>query len=172
VPNETKVMTNAVKGWLRTYPEKLSDIRNMQSQLERMEDKLSSIGSSKLSDMPKTPSKATDKEAELIVQKIDLEREIEQEQANVHQLRLEIEKVMACLKKANERAVIRARYLCEENWNDIAFILFGAKEDFLDKEDSYQRRAYKIHGDALEALALIIPSDILQEFADETEDRK
>lgn len=40
-----KYDTDAVKDWLKTYSEKLSDIRNMQAQLERLEDKLSSIGS-------------------------------------------------------------------------------------------------------------------------------
>lgn len=164
--------TDAVKGWLKTYPEKLNDIRNMQAQLERIEDKLSSVGTSTLSDMPKAPSKAADKEAELIVQKIDLEREIEQEQVNVHKLRLEIEKVMSRLKKSNERAVIRARYLCEEEWTDISFILFGAKADFTDKEESYLRRVHYIHKDALEALVNLIPAETLQEFAEETEDRK
>lgn len=157
VSEETKrYNTEAVKDWLKTYPEKLSDIRNMQAQLERLEDKLSSIGSPTLSDMPKAPSRAMDKEAELIAQKIDLEREIEQEKKNVHTLRLEIERVMGCLKKANEKAVIRAKYLCEEKWEDVSFILFGAKEDFLDKEESYQRRTYKIHGTALLNMARYI----------------
>ena len=151
-----KYNTEAVKEWLKTYPEKLSDIRNMQAQLERLEDKLSSIGSPTLSDMPKAPSRALDKEAELIAQKIDLEREIEQEKANLHNLRLEIEKMMGCLKRANEKAVIRAKYLCEEKWEDVSFIIFGAKEDFLDKEDSYQRRTYMIHGSALLNMAKYI----------------
>lgn len=148
--------TEAVKDWLKTYPEKQQDIRNMQAQYERLEDKLSSIGSPTLSDMPKSPSRVMDKEAELIAQKVDLEKEIEMVKADAHRLRLEIEKVMACLKKANEKAVIRARYLCEENWDDISFILFGAKADFLDKEDSYQRRTYMIHGSALINMAKYI----------------
>lgn len=157
VSEETKRYdTDAVKDWLKTYPEKLSDIRNMQAQLERLEDKLSSIGSPTLSDMPKAPSRAMDKEAELIAQKIDLEREIEQEKKNVHTLRLEIERVMGCLKKANEKAVIRARYLCEETWNDVTFILFGAKMDYLDKEESYLRRTHMIHGSALLNMARYI----------------
>lgn len=157
VSEETKRYdTDAVKDWLKTYPEKLSDIRNMQAQLERLEDKLSSIGSPTLSDMPKAPSRAMDKEAELIAQKIDLEREIEQEKKNVHTLRLEIERVMGHLKKANEKAVIRARYLCEETWNDVTFILFGAKMDYLDKEESYLRRTHMIHGSALLNMARYI----------------
>lgn len=148
--------TDAVKEWLRTYPEKQQDIRNMQAQYERLEDKLSSIGSPTLSDMPKSPSRVMDKEAELIAQKVDLEKEIEMAKKDVHQLRVEIEKVMSCLKKANEKAVIRARYLCEEEWNDISFILFGAKEDYLDKEESYERRTYMIHGSALLNMAKYI----------------
>ncbi len=148
--------TAAVKNWLKTYIEKVNDIRNMQAQYERLEDKLYNIGSSSVSDMPKSPNRVMDREAELIAQKVDLAHEIEKEQAETHALRLEIEKAISCLKKANEKAVIRARYLCEENWNDIAFILFGSKSDFIEKEDSYVRRTYMIHGSALLNMAKYI----------------
>ncbi|MCD8105227.1 MAG: hypothetical protein LUF35_09565 [Lachnospiraceae bacterium] len=82
-------------------------------------------------------------------------------------LRHEIERCVGQLRSADEKAVILMRYVDNEKWADISQLLFGGKEDFLDREDSYLRRTSKIHKRALEDLAEIMkvgcPSDSRQD---------
>ena len=70
------------------------------------------------------------------------------------------------------RIVLQLRYLDHAEWDDINFSVFGGKDDYSDKDESYMRRVYKYHKAAIQALANLIPAETLQEFAVNTEDRK
>lgn len=48
-----------------------------------------------------------------------------------------------------QRQVLFARYVDGHAWCGVARILFGRKPDFWDKMESYERRVYRIHGEAL-----------------------
>lgn len=41
-------------------------------------------------------------------------------------------------------------------WDEVLDVLFGGKADFLDKEESYNRRMYMIHGSALSNMSLVL----------------
>lgn len=162
--SEKRYNINAVKEWLIEFREREKDIQGQLNRLDVIEMRIKSIGSPTLSDMPKSPAPFQDRSAYLIGVKVDLESDIKEQQNEQKNTRKQIEKIVRKLKKAEERSVIRARYLdClfyHENklsdWNDVNNALFGDMEDFLDKEDSYLRRVHKIHGSALLNIARYI----------------
>ena len=67
-----------------------------------------------------------------------------------------IEGVIKHLRKSDERSVIRVRYIDNESWDGVVDVLFGAREDLLEKADIYMRRVYKLHGEALLSMAKYI----------------
>lgn len=56
------------------------------------------------------------------------------------------------------------KYLDGFSWLDIQDVLFGNKQDYLDKEESYQRRAFKLHQDGVRELAALMGEKELQEI--------
>ena len=146
---DRKNNVNTVKERLVAYGEREDDISNQQVRLDRIEMRLTSIRSSSPSDMPKSKGVSQDKEAELIAEKIDLENDIKRSQSEQKRERKSIEELLSHLKKSSEKAVIRMRYFDREDWSGVSCMLFGGKDDFLDKEESYLRRTYMIHGAAL-----------------------
>lgn len=148
-----------IKMRLVAYREKERDIDNQLERLDRIETKLTSIGSPTLSDMPKSPSASHDREADLIAQKIDLENEIRQMVQEQKEERDEINRILGKVRHSDEKAVIRMRYIDGLSWNDVVDMLFGGKEDYLGKEDTYLRRTHKIHGSALLSMAQIIDGE-------------
>lgn len=48
-----------------------------------------------------------------------------------------------------QRQVLFARYVDGHAWCGVTRILFGRKADYWLKQDSYERRVYRIHGEAL-----------------------
>lgn len=155
---------DAVKAWLLEFREREKDIQEQLNRLDIIDMRITSLASPTISDMPKSTSPYQDRSAFLIATKVDLENDIKQQQEEQLRTRKEIEIVIKKLKKSEERSVIRARYLdcsfyhedklCD--WNDVNSTLFGGREDFLDREDSYLRRVHKIHGAALFNLSYYI----------------
>ena len=147
----------AIKMRLLQFRDRESDIKSLLDRLDVMEMQMKSISSPSLSDMPKSGSPFHDRMAYMIAVKVDLEAVIQKEQEEQYHIRNDIEAILKKLHKADERAVIRARYLdCtfyHENklsdWSDVAYTLFGNRNDYADKEDSYVRRVHKIHNSAL-----------------------
>ena len=148
--------TDAVKFRLIEYREREKDIDSQTERLDRLERKILSIGSPTLSDMPKSPSPPQDRTTALIADKIDLENDIRVAIAEQRREKEAIEVILRKLRHSEERAVIRMRYFDGASWNDVVDMLFGGKEDFLGKEDTYLRRTHKIHGSALLNMAIII----------------
>lgn len=50
---------------------------------------------------------------------------------------------------AEQRQVIFARYFDGHSWAQVAAVLFGRYADFYEKAESYERRVYRLHGNAL-----------------------
>lgn len=143
----------AVKKWLKDYRENELDIENQIERLERLKAKIYGAGSSQLSDMPKSRSVAGDRLTIMLAQKEELIEDIKDRMAERDEQKEKIESVCKKLRKADQRAVIRMRYLDGEKWMEITKMLFRSREDFEDKEEAYLRTVGNIHGRALKNIA-------------------
>lgn len=151
--DEKRFDTDAVKTKLKEYVEKVKYYRLQCERMDRLQTKIIGVGAQVLSDMPKAPSHDNDRAADLIAQKIDLEKELGESVAEILEERRGIEKAIRSLKNADQRAVILSRYIDGDSFKDVNELVFGGKADFADKEDSYMRRLFNIHGEALIGLA-------------------
>lgn len=146
---------DAMKERLRDYRSMNKEIENQIERLERMEMKISSIGSPVLSDMPKSPSTVYDRMASSVARKVDFENEIKELIAERDSERCSLESLIRQLKKPDERAVIRMRYLDIEDWEDILMMIFGGQRDFNDKYDNYKQRMFRLHSAAISNMAAL-----------------
>ena len=73
---------------------------------------------------------------------------------------------------ANMRTVLRCRYIDRFEWSEVNQILFARRPDFDDRLESYVRRTFRIHKDALEALQEIVSNRGVQEITERRGDRK
>lgn len=146
----------AVKQRLIDLRDLRREIENQSERLERLETKLVGVGAQSLTDMPKSPSPSNDRISDLMQQKFDLEEDIRATLEHRRRERMFFEKIIRRLKRSDERAVIRSRYLDGASWGDVVDLLYGDEEDLLEREDMYRKRVFKLHGRALLSMAQYI----------------
>lgn len=154
--DEKRYDVEAVKARLYEYRDIAKEIDSQSERLERLKAKMYGVGAQAITDMPRTPSPDFDRTAGLIQQKEELEREIREAVERQRSEREYLEDVVKHLRRSEERTVIRVRYFDCANWNDVVDLMFGDSPDLLEKEDSYLRRVYKLHGQALYGMAKYI----------------
>lgn len=162
----------AVKQRLIDLRDLRREIENQSERLERLETKLVGVGAQALTDMPKSPSQSNDRISDLVQQKFDLEEDIRATLEHRRRERMFFEKIIRRLKRSDERAVIRSRYLDGASWGDVVDLLYGDEEDLLEREDMYRKRVFKLHGRALLSMAQYIEDNGLMwnpDDYDETE---
>lgn len=162
----------AVKQRLIDLRDLRREIENQSERLERLETKLVGAGAQALTDMPKLPSPSNDRISDLMQQKFDLEEDIRATLEHRRRERMFFEKIIRRLKRSDERAVIRSRYLDGASWGDVVDLLYGDEEDLLEREDMYRKRVFKLHGRALLSMAQYIEDNGLMwnpDDYDETE---
>ncbi len=162
----------AVKQRLIDLRDLRREIENQSERLERLETKLVGVGAQALTDMPKSPSQSNDRISDLMQQKFDLEEDIRATLEHRRRERMFFEKIIRRLKRSDERAVIRSRYLDGASWGDVVDLLYGDEEDLLEREDMYRKRVFKLHGRALLSMAQYIEDNGLMwnpDDYDETE---
>lgn len=154
--DEKRYDVEAVKARLYEYRDIAKEIDSQSERLERLKAKMYGVGAQAITDMPRTPSPDFDRTAGLIQQKEELEREIREAVERQRSEREYLEDVVKHLRRSEERTVIRVRYFDCASWNDVVDLMFGDSPDLLEKEDSYLRRVYKLHGQALYGMAKYI----------------
>ena len=156
---ETIWDVSAVKEWLIEYREKERDIDNQIERLERFIIKMTSVGAQVISGMPRAPGTTGDRIGGMIGQKEELEASIRSDVMEQSEKRKLIESILAQIRRSDERAVIRMRYIDRESWNTVAELMFGRREDYEGKEDTYLRTVHKDHGPALQNMAQVMSED-------------
>lgn len=160
---ELQYDVESVKNRLKEYRDRDRDIDNQIERLDRLVERMTSVGVPIISDMPKGSSTSNDKIADMLEQKEELEELIREDVEKQKRERKMFEKILVHI-KADERAVIRTRYFDIASWNDVTDLMFGGKADYIGKEDTYLRRVHKIHGSALLNMAIYISknADLVQ----------
>lgn len=148
---------------VQSVKDRLTDFRNMNREidneierLDRLQSKMYSVGSPQITDMPRSSSPSNDKMTSIVARKMELEEKIKEMIRSQEEERKKLEDIINRIKKPDERAVIRMRYLDIEDWSDVCFTLYGGNDRYEEKEQSYMRRLMLVHGRALLCMAKII----------------
>lgn len=145
-----------LRRWLESYRERQRDFEATRERLERLEARLTSPRSAALTGLPGAAVSDPDRLALPLAELEELRAEIKKQSAELRDLRHRIEGAICLIDGPgwpNMRAVLRMRYLDGEKFETIAQLLFWRDLDFLAKQDSYLRRAFKLRKTALRALA-------------------
>lgn len=146
----------SLKRWLESYQERQQDLDSNYERLERLEARLTSPRSAALSGLPGAAASDPDRLTFPVAELQELQAETKRQVAALRDLRHRIEEAVRLIDGpdwANQRAVLRMRYIDGERWEVIAQLLFWRDPDFQMKQDSYIRRVYKIRKAALRTLA-------------------
>lgn len=143
----------AVRKRLTAYLNEEREIDNQIERIENLEEKITGIQSPDLSGMPKGQNVSKDRMLKMVAEKLELEREVRAMIDHHEQESAWIKRTVKRIKKPDERACIRMRYLDMEGWGKVSKMLYGAKKDYHLRTDSYIRRTTKLHGRAIKSMA-------------------
>ena len=163
---EKRYDVDLIHNLLIRFTENERDIDNQIERLEHIKVRLEGVGAQVLTDMPKSHNVNRDRYSDLIDQKDELELHIRAAIKAQNEERNYFESILAHLKNPDEKAVIRMRYFDQSSWNDVRDMLFSSKSDFEGKEDSYLRRAHRLHGAALLKMQMYIQDHEGKDTAD------
>lgn len=121
-------------------------------RLERLEAKAASPTSPVLSGMPLVHGAQQHRIEESIARISELKAEIKELMERRDAERKALDALICRLQKPDKRLVLRLRYLDAEEWESVLYIMFGEKEDFSEKYDSYKQRVFRYHKAALREL--------------------
>lgn len=158
--------TESAKNWLLELRAAVADATLTQERLDALRDRAESARTASLSGLPHAAGETVDRVGAIVAQIEELTEENARLWQKVGELRREREGAIKLLHGhgwPEQRAILRLRYIDMETWSDTAFFMFGSKPDYIEKEDTYLRRAYKVHGRALYELAQIVPLEAGQE---------
>ena len=142
-----------IKKRLTAYMELEQHIDNLIEQYETARAQLEGISSPDISGMPRGSSGAShDRFANKIARCDDLEQKIQRKMAARDSERRSLEELIDALPKARQKSVIEMRYLDAMDWKEINQVLFGRNEDFAYREDTYMRKIFYAHGEALDIM--------------------
>lgn len=146
---EKKHEGDAAREMLDDYVIAEEDIDREIERLEYLTSKMTGISAQVMNGMPRSSSMSTDRMADMLGRKEELEASIREAVERQAQKRKKIESIVRRLKNTEERQVIRMRYLDRTDWDEVLEIMFGSKPDFEDRFETYRRRMYRVHGTAL-----------------------
>lgn len=130
----------------------LEMINEYQQEVQRLEEYKAGADMyviAKVDGMPHTTGVHSDKTAAWMVHREMLEENVTELQSVIKEQELQIESVVRKLHKANEKTVIRLRYIDGFRWEDIAFFFYGNNIDYCDRIDWYILKVQRVHGAAL-----------------------
>ena len=157
---------DAVKAWLSQYREDDKELDEQYERLEKLRVKMYGLGAQVITDMPVVHGGTNDRLTDLIAKKEEIDTSMKRLAMKHLQDRENIEKVVSELKSAEEKAIIRLRYVDALRWEDVNQVIFGKKDDFCGKEDSYLRRVFLTHGNALTGIVDLMQLDKYRELAE------
>ena len=139
------------KHYLQKHRELIQEIEDEQARLNTVNENKGRISSPQITGMPHGSSTSDPtstnaiKDVELAeyINKLKMQLEIEEQY---------IETFVRRLENPKQKQVIRLRYLSNYDWDDVLISMFGQKEKFSMRQDSYSRRMYGLHRRAIEEL--------------------
>lgn len=148
-------MPEPVKQRLQSYTELLEEIENQSERLMRLEAAMTAPRSPNMDGMPRA-GHGTDRIGAAVGRKEAIEASLRETIAEANREYTILERAVKQLRKAQERMIIRLKYFDRCTWADITETMFGGREDYFDKLESYTRRAQRIHGAALMSMEKIL----------------
>lgn len=148
-------MATEIQSWLSGYAAARREAALLRARADVLRMRASAPATPKLDGLPHSSGFDGDRIGGAVGTVDEVEREIAELERRATEIYREIDDAVLMLdgpRAVDWRTLIRLRYIDGCEWPDISFLLFGDKEDFSEKEDTYLRRAFRLHSEALAAL--------------------
>lgn len=168
------IETSSVKSWLLRFNEAQRTLELLRERLDLAETAAHSPRSAIPDGMPHGSGNPMDTLGKTVAKLDKLRSQVAAAQAKADSIYEEIEEAIgkiAGARCAEKKAALQLRYLDVMSWETVNNALFGDKKDFLYKEDSFMRRTFYIHGEALKKLGDILDAQKPAEAATRSDDK-
>lgn len=168
------IETEKVKTWLMRYGEAARSLELLQERLSLAEAAAYSTRSAAPNGMPHGGGNPVDTLGKTVAKLDKLRSQVAAAEIKANSLYEEIETAIGKIggaRCAERRTALQLRYLDSVDWSGVNSALFGDRENFLYKEDSFMRRTFYIHGDALKKLGDILDAQEATEAATRSDDK-
>lgn len=149
-----------VKEWLSRFAENERQLDNLMERIEMLRSRLEAPGSPTLSGMPRGGGDGVDMIGRKLIAIEALEEQAQGLLARSRSLYAETNRAIDEItgkRSSDLRAALKMRYLDLADWEEINIMLWSGKANFFDHVESYSRRTFRLHGEALEAMLYIVP---------------
>lgn len=166
------IETSSVKSWLLRFNEAQRTLELLRERLDLAETAAHSPRSAIPDGMPHGSGNPVDALGRTVAKLEKLRSQVAAAEIEANSLYEEIETAIGRIdgaQCAEKRAVLALKYLDLASWTGVNNALFGDKKDFLYKEDSFMRRTFYIHADALKKLGDILDAQKPAEAATRSE---
>lgn len=102
-----------------------------------------------------------------VIKIMEIEDQIRENIETEKRARQLLEILIHKISKAEERGLIRCRYIDREEWESVARLVYGRKADFQRAGVIYLQKTYKLHAAAMRSMARAA-EDIWPEFVDDS----
>lgn len=146
-------MKNITREYLERYKALRKEIEMEQDRFLAISEKTLGLSRGIGDGMPRGNTKDKDALGLNVGIKDEIEKKLKAALKNERGMRECIEVGIQCkLDDAQQRQVVRLRYIDCLEWSEVRYLMFGKKRDFYDEEEKYSRRTFRIHKKALEKL--------------------
>lgn len=159
-----QITVTDTKIWLQGYRNLELEADTQSERLICLTNKIEGVGAQVITGMPSAHNSSNDRITDLIAKKIEIEESVRTAVEIQKKERARIEKAVMQLSSPKCRALIRHRYIDGNTWEKTCSLIFGKLDDYEEKQESYLRRVFLIHGDALKELTEIISAN--EEYSD------
>lgn len=145
-------------GAMRKRLEAYVNLRHeLSMQAQRLDQKRQTVGDIKSPsyDPGKAPSTPGDAVAREVLALERLEERVAELAAQERSEHDDLERIIARVTNAQQRALLRLRYFDLMEWQDIAFSFFGDRVDFLTEEHDYVTKCYRLHTRAVSSMCSV-----------------
>lgn len=146
------------KDWLKEYRQLQQSYDQLIERFCQMQEAATSPHSPGLDGMPHGSTNPVDKIGAAVAKLEALRAKVERAAARANALYTEIDQAIDQITGTNwavKRSVLQCRYLDSMTWEEITEMLFRQKKDYDLRYDTYLRRTFYFHGEALAALAAV-----------------
>lgn len=168
------IETSSVKSWLLRFNEAQRTLELLRERLDLAETAAHSPRSAIPDGMPHGSGNPVDALGRTVAKLEKLRSQVAAAEIEANSLYEEIETAIGKIggaRCAEKRAILQLRYLDVMSWEAVNNAFFGDRKDFLYKEDSFMRRTFYIHGEALKKLGDILDAQKPAEAATRSDDK-
>ena len=157
----TKPETDPALQFLGRYRPAAVRVSMLQARLDRLRERAKAPPGPQLDGLPHGRGATSDAVGDLVARITEAESELKEAQDEAERIRQSIRAAIRAMPSDTPndirmQTILETRHLDGERWPLISWLLFGEEDGFEDHQESFERRTFRLHGEALQALSKII----------------